>query len=82
MDAFVQEFHTKILPSRRKYDFAILGPWVTTDNLQFVWIATYDGALEWEEAVDRYYHSPERSQLEFDPDEFIESMDVRMLENA
>lgn len=79
MDEFVAEFQRKIAPPRLQYDFQIDGPWVTADRTQFVWIVSYTGPLDWQAAVDRYYHSPERSSIDFNPDDYIESMDVRML---
>jgi len=79
MDEWVDLFMSQIVPPRRQYGFEILGPWVSAETNQFVWIARYDGPLGWDEAVDRYYHSPERSSIEFDPKDYIESMDVRTL---
>ncbi len=80
IDEFVHEFQTKIVPAREQYDFEVVGSWIVRDRNQFVWIVSYHGDLEWRAAVDRYYHSPERSGADFDPDEYIEAMDVRMLE--
>ena len=82
MDEFINEFQTKIVPPRQQYGFDIVGSWIVPDRNQFVWVVTYDGDLEWQAAVDRYYHSPERSSADFDPDQYIEAMDVRMLQPA
>lgn len=82
MDAFIGEFREKIAPSRRRHGFEILGPWVAPERNQFVWIASYEGPLNWEDAVERYYHSPERSSLDFDADDYIDSMNLRMLERT
>lgn len=82
MDEWVRMFADHIVPPRRQYGFEILGPWVSSEGTQFIWIASYQGPLEWDEAVDRYYHSPERSSIAFDPSDYIESMDVRTLTEA
>ena len=82
MDEFVREFLDKVVPPRRQYGFEVIGPWIHEDRNQFVWITTYDGPLEWQDAVDRYYHSPERSSIDFEPRDYITAMDTRMLTPA
>lgn len=82
MDEFIDEFTAKVAPPRLQYDFRIEGPWITAERDQFVWIVSYDGPLSWQDAVDRYYHSPERSGIDFNPDDYITSMDIRMLDRA
>jgi hypothetical protein len=48
----------------------------------FVWLTTYHGDGDWDEAVERYYHSPERQALDPDPATFIVSMDTKMVRPA
>ena len=47
-----------------------------------MWLTTYDGDGDWDEAVERYYHSPERQALDPDPASFIVSMDTAMVRPA
>lgn len=82
LDDWVARFHAEIVPPRRAYGFEVLGPWINREDSQFVWIVSYEGELGWEEAVDRYYKSPERQAISFDPMDYITNMDTRMLEFA
>ncbi len=82
MDEFARLVAEHVFPARRQHGFEVLGPWVVPAEHQYVWVVTYDGPLSWDEAVERYYQSPERSGIGFDPDEYIESADLRLMETA
>ncbi len=79
MKEFVSLFHDEVAPARRANGFEVIGPWIHEGESQFVWIAGYDGELSWDEAVRRYYDSPERRGLTRDPLDLIESVETRML---
>lgn len=80
MDEFAQMVDEHVIPPRLQYGFDVLGKWTVPENNQYVWIVSYNGPLSWDEAVERYYNSPERSNIGFDPDEFIEGADLRLME--
>ena len=82
LDEWVEKFHEEIVPPRLQYDFEVVGAWTHADQNQFVWIVAYNGPLGFQQAVDRYYESPERSSISFDPDNYIDHMDVRLLEDT
>lgn len=79
MAEFLELFDKELAPARRAYGFDVIGPWVHEDKNQFVWIASYDGAVPWDEAEQRYRESPERRNTSRDPMDLIDSIDARML---
>lgn len=79
MDEWVERFNAEIVPPRRTYGFDVVGTWVNEAANQFIWIVSYDGDLDWDAAVDRYYGSPERGSITFDPMDYIVEMDTRLL---
>ncbi len=75
---FTERFQDQIAPARRAHGFEVLGPWTTADD-EFVWMARYDGQRSWNDAVAAYYDSPERRQIDFDPMDYIESIETKLL---
>ena len=80
MDEFAALVAEHVFPAREQYGFRVLGPWITKEANQYVWIVSYEGELPWDEAVDVYYNSPVRSSIPFDPKDYIESADLRLIE--
>ncbi|MBT8250941.1 MAG: NIPSNAP family protein [Acidimicrobiia bacterium] len=80
LEEFARLVSDHVIPPRLQYGFEIVGTWTIPANNQYCWIVSYDGPLRWDEAVERYYNSPERRNLAFDPDEFITKADLRQLE--
>ncbi len=79
MAEFLELFNTEIGPARMAHGFDVIGPWVDEDENQFVWVASYDGVVSWDDAEQQYRQSPERRNLSRDPMDFIDSIDARML---
>lgn len=82
MAEFVARFHSDIAPARRAHGFEIIGPWVDDAAHTFVWIARHEGGLAWHEAVAAYYDSPERREIGFDPMDFIQTIETRLLDDV
>lgn len=82
MEEFTTKFLAEVAPARRAHGFEVLGPWVDDEAGEFVWIARYGGDLAWEDAVTEYYESPQRQSMGFDPMDYIESIDTRLLKDV
>ena len=82
MDEWTEKFVAELIPPRRANGFDVVGTWVNEADSQFVWIVAYDGELEWEDAVERYYASRERNAISFDPMDYIEEVDTRLLDSV
>ncbi len=79
MAEFLELFEMEVEPARMAHGFDVIGPWIDEDTNQFVWIASYDGVVPWDEIEQRYRESPQRHNLSRDPMDFIDSVDSRML---
>jgi len=77
MDDWVAKWRSSVLPLRRKYGFAIVGPWIIRKEQRFVWIVGHD---DFEEANAAFYASPERSALEPEIPEYLEKVETSMLD--
>ena len=53
---------------------AELKAWIREAENEFVWIAGYDGDLDWDDAVQMYYESPRRGALSVDPMSMIDEV--------
>lgn len=80
MDEFIALWREHIVPARLANGFTVTGGWRNQDADEFVWIATTDGPELFADVDARYYASPERNGLPRDPADFIEAMDLRMLD--
>jgi hypothetical protein len=82
MAEFAAHFLADVAPARRAHGFEVIGPWIDDAAHEFVWIASYTGESSWDDAVTSYYDSPERRQMGFDPIDYIESIDTRLLDDV
>ncbi|MCW2958481.1 MAG: hypothetical protein JWP18_1284 [Solirubrobacterales bacterium] len=80
MDDFVDLWREHIVPARLAYGFTLAGAWTTQDGEEFAWVVDHDGPEGFEAADKRYYDSPERAALPRNPAEFIEDMELRLME--
>lgn len=67
MEEWLEEWRRHVLPLRRKFGFAVTGPWVIEAEDRFVWILGYEGEQGWAAADAAYYESEERKSLRPDP---------------
>lgn len=82
MEEFAAKVASDVIPARKKYGFGVIGPWVNEADNQYVWLVSYDGELSWDDAVTRYMSSPERSGMGWDPMDYIEKMDTRLMRDV
>ncbi len=81
MGEFVESFR-QVVEARAAHGFSIEGAWILEGEDRFVWLTTYDGDGDWDEAVERYYQSPERQALDPDPASFLVSIEAKMVRPA
>ena len=75
MAEWLDLFHGPLLAARRSHGFGCLGSWTDRDDPDvFVWIATYDGPLTWDDADRRYYASAERAAIAPSPGSLLEEI--------
>jgi hypothetical protein len=80
MDAFITLWRDHIVPARRAHAFTVDGAWVTLSRDEFAWIVSHESPEGFEAADRAYYASPERAALPHSPGEYIEEMQLRMME--
>ena len=78
LDDFLTLWREHVVPARAAHGFEVVGSFVNRGKREFAWIVRVDGDFAAAEA--RYYESPERAALPWDPKEALESAELRMLE--
>lgn len=80
MDEFVALWRDHLVPARAAHGFRVVGAWITHEGGEFAWVVTHEGPGTFAEADARYYDSPERAAVPRSPGDFIEEMDLRMMD--
>lgn len=78
LDDFLTLWREHVVPARAAYGFVVVGSFVNREEHEFAWIVRVDG--DFAAADARYYESPERAALPWDPKEVLTSVELRMLE--
>jgi hypothetical protein len=79
-DEFTELFFAHIVPAREALGFEVRGVWGDRDDGTFVWVVAHEAPDGWE-AIDRaYYASPERAAVPKDPRQFLEDVELQVLE--
>ena len=79
MEEFASKVDEELIPIRLDHGFRRSGPWIVEDNYQYVWIVHYDGEEPFEDIDERYYADPRRGEMSFNPMDYIDRVDARML---
>lgn len=79
MDAFLEVFD-RVVEARLAHGFEIEGVWFSRENGQFVWVVGFEGDESFEDAVTRYYDSAERKAIRPNPLDFLEEVELTMVE--
>ena len=82
MEQWLDEWRAKIVPTRRKFGFEVLGAWTVEESDQFVWIIRYGGPKSWQEAEADYYQSAERKAIQPDPARHLAGTAARLMQEA
>jgi hypothetical protein len=78
-DEFVELWRRDIVPLRIETGFSVVGAWRRPEENEFVWLVRWDGQGSFQEGDDLYYRSPGRAALEWDPADYLESSELRVL---
>ena len=79
MEEFASKVDEELIPIRLDYGFRRSGPWIVEENYQYVWIVHYDGEEPFEDVDKSYYADPRRGEMSFNPMDYIDRVDARML---
>ena len=79
LEAFIDEWRTKILPLRRKFGFRVDGAWSIPATGEFIWIITYEGPEGFEARDTAYYASAARKAVSPDPARHLAHTDTRLM---
>lgn len=79
LDDFVAAWRGGVKPLRERFGFAIEGAWTAPESNEFVWLLRYEGPDSFSDADAAYYASPERTDIQPDPAQFIESASEQMI---
>jgi len=80
LDAFLSLWHEHVVPARRACGFEVEGAWVNAEADEFAWVVRYTGADGFAAADERYYASPERAALPWDPRDALDAVELRMFD--
>ena len=82
LDIFLEEWQRDLVPLRQRFGFRIEGAWIVRDELQFIWLLSYDGEDGFEAANDRYNRSPARAAIQPDPARLLAASETTLLESV
>ncbi len=77
---FLALWREHVVPAREAHGFEVLSAFVNPETEEFVWIVRHPE--DFAAADARYYASPERAALPWDPKEALASVELRMLEQV
>ena len=80
MDDFLALWRDHVVPARQACGFQVISGYVNRETAEFAWIVRYTGDEDFAAGDERYYASPERAALPWDPRDALESVELRMLE--
>ena len=80
--SFLTLWRDHVVPARRANGFDVVGAWVDEETGEFAWVVRYTGADGFAAGDARYYASPERVALPYDPRDDIARAELRMLETV
>ncbi len=80
LDDFLTLWREHVVPARAAYGFEVVASFVNREKPEFAWIVRAAGEDGFAAAEARYYASPERTALPWDPKDAIDTVELRMLE--
>src|ERR1700689_4918627 len=79
LDEFVFSWRREVLPLRARYGFEVLGAWSEPERYEFVWELGYGGEEGLREGERRYAAARALLTFEYDPADYVASVQVRFL---
>ena len=80
LDDFLVLFSEHVVPARRACDFEVVSAYVNRESSEFAWVVRYTGDDGFAAGDARYYASPGRAALPWDPKEALTGIELRMVE--
>jgi hypothetical protein len=77
---FVRLWERDLVPLRTATRFAVVGAWRAPERNEFSWLVRWDGPGSFQEGERIYYEARDRAALQWDPKDYIASMDLRLIE--
>ncbi len=68
------------MPLREANQFAVVGAWRAPERDEFTWLVRWDGAGSFADGERAYYEARDRAGMQWDPKDYIASMDLRLIE--
>jgi heme-degrading monooxygenase HmoA len=79
-EEFVQRWRRDLVPLRTANGFTVVGAWRSPEEHGFVWLVRWDGPGSFAEGERAYYAARDRAGLDWNPSDYLASMDLRLLE--
>ena len=78
LDDFLALWRDHVVPARRAHGFEVVSAYVNRETSEFSWVVRHPD--DFAAADERYYASPERAALPWDPKDALTSVELRMFE--
>jgi hypothetical protein len=82
MAEFIEGWRTHIIPVREKYGFKVLYAFTNEDTNEFIWVVSHDHPEGFSAADTIYYQSPERNNMSWNPQAYVEHTELRILDGV
>ncbi len=79
-DEFVRLWERDLVPLRQAHGFHVVGAWRAPERDEFAWLVRWDGAGTFQDGERGYLEARDRAGLGWNPKDYIESMDLRLIE--
>jgi hypothetical protein len=79
-DEFVSLWERDLVGLREANHFKVIGAWRAPERHEFTWLVRWDGEGTFDEGQSAYYAARDQAGLEWDPKDYIASMDLRLIE--
>lgn len=80
LEDFLTLWREHVVPARAACGFEVVSSFLNRERREFCWIVRHTGEGDFAAGDARYYDSPERAALPWDPREAIAEIELRMLE--
>lgn len=82
MPQFLSAWEHGAVPMRELFGFKVLAAWRSEDDAEFGWVVAYEGEGHFESAEKAYYASAERAAITDDPAQYLDHVEIRMVETV
>ena len=79
-EEFVRLWERDLVPLRTANHFAVVGAWRAPERNEFTWLVRWDGPGSFQDGERAYYEARDQANLQWDPKDYIASMDLRLMD--